>query len=305
MRVGLLRSLRWRWRLRSILGASPLLTRSVDDADIPCEFHIMTCRSDWMMALWSAWSFYIFSGVDWPLVFHDGGGIGPDIRRSITSLFPRVHWVHWDEADVLIGEALSSRNLNHLAEARLRNVMIRKLVDFAMIGSSPRFISCDSDVLFFRKPESLIASALGDGPSFVFNRDSHSMYSITRNESLEWFGLDLPENLNAGLGVISRAHVDLEFLNQAFSPGRIPFNRDAFPEQTACALLAAQSGDPAYLPDGYSVATGTPPLDLDAMGAVSRHYVGPVRHLFYEEGLPILVRKLKSHLNNHQSRSQS
>lgn len=292
VRVGLVRSLRWRWRLRQILRAPAVSIRPWEQDGAPCEFRIMTSGADWMLALWAAWSFYRCAGVDWPLIIHDGGGLSQSIRFKMSRLFPTARFIGWEEANNEVEDYLSRKRFHYLLEARRRNVMIRKLVDFAIIGKSRCFISCDSDVLFFTRPDQLLDLAEGNGLPFGFNRDSHTMYSIETWQAMEWFGLILPKKINAGLGLLTRREVDLAFLNQIFAPGRIPPDKDAFPEQTACALLVARTGGNGFLSNGYSVATGTPPLNLEEIGAVSRHYVGPVRNLFFDEGLPVLIKHL-------------
>jgi hypothetical protein len=293
-RVGFVRSLIWRWRLRQILRAPAVISRPWGQHGAPCEFRIMTSGSDWMLAMWAAWSFYRWAGVDWPLAIHDGGGLSQPILTKMARLFPTARFISWEEANYEVEECLSRKGLHNLLEARRQNVMIRKLVDFSILGKAPCFISCDSDVLFFSKPYRLLELAKGNGPPFAFNRDSHTMYSIDSHHAKLWFGLTLPEKLNAGLGVLTRREVDLDFLNTAFALGKIPPDKDAFPEQTACALLVARSGRDGFLPENYSVATGTPPLNLKAIGAITRHYVGPVRYLFFDEGLKLLTK----HVNN-------
>jgi hypothetical protein len=116
------------------------------------------------------------------------------------------------------------------------------------------------------------------------------MYSINPSQALAWFGSPLPERLNSGLGLAPKAAIDLQFLNESFAPGRVPADQDHFPEQTGFALLAGLHGT-GILPGEYSVVTGSEPLDVKALGLVFRHYVSPVRHLLYEEGLPFLLRE--------------
>jgi hypothetical protein len=250
----------------------------------------MTWKGDWRLALWAAKSFYHFAEVDWPISFHDGGQLDRTIRTELLRQFPHARVVCWNEASAVVEPRLAASGLSNLASARRANVMIRKLVDFAVMNTASNMICMDSDVLFVGPPTELVRlgrSAL-DRP--WFNRDSHSMYSIGDDQAKSWFGLNLPEHVNAGLSVMPVRLVDLDFLNHAFAPDRIPVDRDVFPEQTACALLAARVG-PSFLSDRYTVATGTPPLDVRALGLVSRHYVSPVRHLLYEEGLRFLLQE--------------
>jgi hypothetical protein len=250
----------------------------------------MTWRGDWRMALWAAKSFYHFARVDWPVTFHDGGGLDRRISRELVSHFPNAQVIGWDEATQLVEPRLLEAGFSNIARARRANVMVRKLVDSASLAAAPNVVCMDSDVLIVDRPDELIQLGEGRPATAWFNRDSHDMYSITREQAAAWFGLDLPGRVNAGLSLIPVRVVDLEFLNQAFASNRIPVDKDVFPEQTVCALLAARLGGPAFLPPSYTVATGTPPLDVRALGLVSRHYVGPVRYLLYEEGMPFLIR---------------
>ena len=50
--------------------------------------------------------------------------------------------------------------------------------------------------------------AEGDLQEFCFNRDSHDMYSISSAEARAWFNLELPHQVNAGLGVLPVRLVD-------------------------------------------------------------------------------------------------
>ena len=165
---------------------------------------------------------------------------------------------------------------------------MRKLVDVFVLAQANTVVWFDPDAFFVGRPTELIRLAEA-GPDRVWlTRDSHSMYSVTPELAFDWFGSPLPERLNSGLGVAPIQAVDLDFLNQAFAPGRVPADKDHFPEQTGFALLAGR-GDLGVLPPEYTVATGTPPLDIRALGLVSRHYVNPVRHLLYDEGMPFLA----------------
>jgi len=289
-KTGLIRYAAWHARERLILRSPPVRTRHVGDSTAPCEVRLMTCKRDWRLALWAAKSFYYFARVDWPISFHDGGGLNRSIRDEVQRHFPAASIIGWDDATKLVQPRLLSEGLENVAVARLANVMVRKLVDFAALTRAPNMVCFDSDVLFVGEPADVVRLGSGRPDRLWFNRDSHSMYSITGEQAKDWFGLVLPEHVNAGLSVMSVRLVDFAFLNGAFAPGRIPVNRDVFPEQTVCALLSARLG-PAFLPPEYSVATGTPPLDVRALRLVSRHYVCPVRYLLYDEGIPFLTQQ--------------
>lgn len=289
LRVGLKRSFIWRWRLHRIFTAPPTVIRPWGDSSAGCEVHILTCASDWVMAMWAAWSFYHHSSVDWPLVIHDGGGLDYRIVHKIKRFFPNARIVFNREAEIVVSQSLFEMGYVNLIRARKDHVLLRKIVDFSLFTACQKYLCLDSDVLFFKKPIELLSLSENVEAPFCFLRDSHSSYSISSAQAESWFGLKLPEKLNTGVCLVPLCRMDLRFLDEAFLPGKIPSTGNHFPEQTALALLAARSGLAHCLPTEYSVATGTPPLDLHSISSVARHYVGPVRYLFFDEGLPALI----------------
>jgi hypothetical protein len=289
-RIGFVRWARWKAREAKILKSAPVRTRPVGDPGAPCELRLLTWHRDWQLGLWAAKSFYHFAGVDWPVAFHDGGGLNAGIRAEILKHFPQASIVGWDEATASVEPRLLAAGHLHLAEGRKRNVMFRKLVDFAMFARAPNMVCLDSDILFVGKPTELVRLGESTLDRPHFNRDREDSYSIRDEDARAWFGLELPSRLNAGLSVMPVRAVDFDFLESLFAPGRIPVDKDVFPEQTACALLAARLGV-SFLPPEYMVVTDTPPLDVRALGLISRHYVGPQRHLLYDEGMRFLLRE--------------
>ncbi len=286
----LCRTAQWWFRERRILQSRPVRTAPVGSQPAGCEVHLLTWAGDWRLALWAAKSFYHFSGVDWPIVFHDGGALTASAARQLLHHFPNARLFGWDEASSLVEARLVQSGQADLLRARRTKALMRKLVDVFVLAQARTVVWFDPDAFFVSRPIELIRLAEA-GPDRVWlTRDSHSMYSVSPELACEWFGTPLPERLNSGLGMAPVAAVDLDFLNRAFAPGRVPADQDHFPEQTGFALLAGRNGL-GVLPPEYTVATGTPPLDLRALGLVSRHYVSPVRHLLYEEGIPYLVRE--------------
>ena len=207
----------------------------------------MTWRGDWRIALWAAKSFYHFASVDWPVTFHDGGGLNSQIRRELVRHFPNAQVIGWDEATRRVEPWLLDGGFSNVARARRANVLVRKLVDFAVLAAAPNMVCMDSDVLIVDRPDELIRLGEGRPDTPWFNRDSHDMYSITREQAAAWFGLDLPGRVNAGLSLIPVRLVDMEFLDRAFATNRIPVDQDVLTEQTVFALLAAPTGRASLL----------------------------------------------------------
>jgi len=141
----------------------------------------------------------------------------------------------------------------------------------------------DSDVLFFENPAELLRRI--EDASYrrnTVNADIASGYTVDPVAAGARFRIDVPERFNSGLGMIHRDSLQLEWIEEFLDfPGILGhFWRI---EQTLFALCSARFGI-ELLPREYrvSLARGTDKC-------VAKHYVGPVRHLMYGEGIRKLV----------------
>jgi len=277
-----------RWRYGALARRTPPVTTcAIGASNIPCEVHVLTSAYDWDLAVWGIKSFYCTTGVDWPLVIHDGGGLTAESMAKLREHFPNSWVVTAQEADRLVGKKLARGGLAAVADGRARYNLMKKVIDFAVLASAPRVLLLDSDVLFFTHPAELVRLGHTETNRIVLLRDYQDSYSIDRADAQGWFGVELPECINSGLGVIPTHLVDLPFLDRVFAMNKVPLDKDGFAEQTVLGLLVGRAGA-TYLPDKYVVVTH--PVDLANAGQVARHYVGPVKELFFDEGVPYLVK---------------
>lgn len=101
-------------------------------------------------------------------------------------------------------------------------------------------------------------------------------------------GVDLPDRLNSGFGIVHPASINLPILNQLV----LQEDTLGYPfwlEQTAFAALSARFGL-RMLPENTYRAD----LDAGTKGAVMKHYVGSIRHLFYVEAIPAFRHLLRT-----------
>jgi hypothetical protein len=285
---GLIRTLKRKQVESKILKTRPIVTRpSRETEKCPCEVHVLTWDRDWKMALWAAKSFYFHSKVDWPLIWHEGGPLAVERRDQLIRHFPESRVVGWAEADRIIEPHLERLGLRRLGDIRRKNVMLRKLVDYAVIARARNVLSMDSDVLFFRAPIELIGSAVERLQCGVFNRDVGDGYSLSPEIAQARWGIVPVAQLNAGLGLFPRAAVSLAMLEEFLQAPELP--NDGLLEQTLHALLAARTGI-RYLPEEYCISPGPGLCTRTGQPLVARHYPHFTRHLMFEEGIPALLR---------------
>jgi len=284
-RYGVRAWLRRRSWERLAVATRPRLTRPVGPG-AECEVHILTCGWDGQLAVWAVQSFYHFAGVDWPLVFHDGGGLTPAVVAALRRVFPDARVIDAVTADRLVADRLGADRYPATLAARRNHPNFKQAIDYALLADSPRVLGMDSDVLFFEPPAELVRLARTTD-RFVYLRDLEDSYSVASADAEEWFGCALSPRVNIGLGVIPTALFDPEFVDRLLASGKLMESRGEFANQTVLALHAGRSGL-IHLPDDYAMATG--PLPAGATWPIVRHYAGPTRQLFFDEGLPYFTR---------------
>ena len=279
-----------RWSIvPRILKTRPIHTQPVgDQAGQPCEVHILTWDMDWQMALWAAKSFYHYAGVDWPLVWHEAGSLRPCYRTALKRHFPQSLVLTAEEATTGVEAELARGGFTRCLHARRRSFMLMKMIDCVVLSNAKRLLLLDSDVLFFKKPEELIAAGTSELLKNLFNRDKGSWYTIPREAAKARYGIDLIPELNAGLGLVRRESLTLPMMEEFLADPDIQ-SEPWLTEQTLQALCGSRVGV-ELLPETYLVSQ-SPGLTTSKGGPlVSKHYPGLVRHLLYEEGMTHLIR---------------
>ncbi len=279
-REGWSQVLRRRRIQRRILDTPPMRTLPVGEG--PVEIRTVTFRRDWINAIWAIKSFLHQSGVDYPVVFHDGGLL-PGQDRELLRHFPDAQVVSQADGDARVLALLEERGLTRCAEMRRTCVMARKLFDLHWLSTAETVITIDSDILFFRRPDDLIRPP-GGWPVNLYNADAGHWYTLELDDLEAKLGVRPPVYINAGLAVVRRESIDLEAIERWLSVPEI-WNGDPWLlEQTLHALCSTVNGI-ALLPPTYLVST-KPGLPADL---ISKHYPTFFRPLLYNEGMAHLI----------------
>jgi hypothetical protein len=250
------------------------------------EVHILTSTRDHVLAIWAAASYYAFSGRSDALVIHEYDRLSPRALAHIRRYFPHARIISRAEADAAVRHHLA--HLPRLLWLRQQQPMVLKVTDVVLLGDAPRIILMDSDVLFFREPLELIRPSLR---VHTFSRDLKSVYAVPDKHPANQF--PLAPCVCTGVGNIDRSSVDFAHMERFLDSGVMDLEvvcHTPYIEQTLWALECGRAGF-EYLPDTYTIR-----LAGDCPDAVAQHYVGPVRHLFFTEGLPRVARVLASQI---------
>jgi hypothetical protein len=239
---------------------------------------------DYLNGLWATKTFYAASGVDWPLYWHQGGPLSERAVSRLHEHFPNSRLIRTDEADKYVTDKLLSAGLVNCQEGRSKAFMLRKFIDPILFGRADYLLLLDTDVLFFSRPNEILDAVAGQADVSLYNRDRGYWYNITADSARARYGIDLVPEINAGLGLIRRAGIDLDLVDQFLADPEI-YAEPWLTEQTVHALLASKYGV-RHLSEMYGLSTGTGLTTSNGRSLVSKHYPGHPHVNMYREGIP-------------------
>jgi hypothetical protein len=270
---------------RDVVRPRILQTRPVaSTTDKACEIHVMTSKVDWLNLIWALKSFYWASGRHYGLCIHDDGSLEANQIEVLRSHFPGARIIERRGADERMRSVLAAypRSL----QFRLTNHLAPKVFDFATYLEVERMLLLDSDVLFFAEPTALVNAI--ENPEYtcnLFNADDESSYTVESDPVRQSFNFELRPLVNSGLAIIHRGSLRCDWIEEFLQLPGILDGHFWRIEQTVYALCSSRFGV-ELLPEEYRVRLGkgfgTSPC---------RHYVGPIRHLMYGEGMRHLVNR--------------
>lgn len=241
--------------------------------------HVLTGARDWQLAAWMLATWFRFTESSWNIVVHDDGTLPSSACETFARLFPAIRIIPRHEADAAMRRALLA--FPFCQEFRDSNPRALKLFDVPHFAKSANLILFDSDLLFFAKPAEILAWAEHDSPACWFNQGAKETSLLSASEAREEFGVKLWPRVDAGLCLLNKRAIDLDFCDRALAETSLlsgDANRIA---QTLLALCASRHGEGGLLPPRYEVSPGV----TLATDAISRHFTASDRDRFLADGL--------------------
>jgi hypothetical protein len=249
------------------------------------NIYVLTGSNRLDMMLWMMASWILATERHWPFVIIDDGTLLPSQNDWLQSHIP--------DCEILTGPAMDAQANQGLADYpkcliyRNKHPLGRKLFDVALHGGSKRFLSLDTDLLFFDCPEILLSWAEDSESGVWFMKDVSDSCVIDRNYAKEQLGTTILKDSNTGIIAMIRSLLSIALAEQIFDQTDLLSQDPWFLAQSPYTLIGSRSDRCGILPKNYlvSIEGRASPADL-----VARHYVGAVRHRFYSEGIPFLNR---------------
>ncbi len=249
---------------------------------------VLTTPRYWNEALWAAYSWMHFFPSPLNLSLYVDGAIALSQQREFSRLFPAAQLgmppaldrtSSWPAFDALFQHHRFGRKLHLLLALNQRSSLL--------------FV--DSDVLCFRQPDELATSVAAGGPPRYLCEQSYEHVDPWIQDRARPLGLASPPHFNSGVLYLPRGTLSLALARQLTETWTAADNH-LLTEQTLLGVLLAAAGGTALSSDHYltswdgMITWRRDRTDLSAV--VMRHYCGVVRHRFYAQGLPWLVRQL-------------
>jgi hypothetical protein len=262
---------------RMTRAATQLTPQSEPPADDWPELHFLTGKKFWDQTAFCLHSFQAHAGRVARVVFHDDGSADDATHAQLTRLFPTAQWRLAKETGAGLDVVLPADKFPVLRERRMHYPHLRKLTDVHAGHAGWRLV-LDSDMLFFRRPDALLAWLAAPGRP-VHMLDVGNAYGYPEATLAALAGRPLPDRLNVGICGLRSDTIDWEKLESWCARLLEQHGTSYYLEQALSALLIAGS-DPLRLPQDDYLVMPTEEECLVPTAALHHYVAGSKRGYF-------------------------
>jgi hypothetical protein len=241
--------------------------------------HLMTGARFWYQTAFCLHSLARHSGVAVAVEIYDDGTLATAHTDALRRLgLPlRVHPI--DQLRANLDRHLPATRFPTLRERWLHYPNIRKLIDPHLASAGWKLV-IDSDLLFFRRPEFMLAwLAAPDRPLHAV--DCTESYGYSRPLLQKLAGTPIPPLVNVGLCGLNSASLDWEEL-EAWTRELIAREKtNYYLEQALVAMLAART--PCAIAPASDYVTLPSPAEIARPTAVMHHYVDTSKRGYFQK----------------------
>lgn len=217
-------------------------------------------------------------------VVHDDGTLTTHVRGAISRVVPWARFVDRAAIRERLDRYLPESRFPSLRHRRRVYPHLRKLTDIHL-GRSDQGLVLDSDVLFFRRPDAMLAWFAT--PHAIYMQDIADAYGYSPALMRELAGGPVPRKVNVGLYALDRSVIDWDELELWCKTQLERENANYLQEQGLTALLLSKQ-TPTPLPaEDYllmpDVSEGAAPR------AVMHHYVAASKRSYFQHGWKIAI----------------
>ena len=240
-------------------------------------------------AAWAAFSWKLFAGEYFSIRIIVDGIFNCKFVRDFAYVFPDI--------PVLTARSLIAPELlgnNTLSEFSQVHSLGNKLLLILSLQMSSNTIYADSDVMIFNKPTEILDSIISKRSAY--NQEaSIPSYANSIVSASRALSLSPCERLNSGLIYCEKNSLSIPLAIALLEKSNYASSFSWFTEQTILSVLLNHTNSQPLSQKNYvvdSVRQFWWQRDIDYSSIHSRHFTGPVRHLFYKFGCPHLLSRV-------------
>ncbi len=273
------RDARGRSAMRAAAATLPLPSLSHDPDSRPLELHLLTGRRFWDQTAFCLWTFARHSGRHLAPVLYDDGTLDGASLAPLRRLFPGLRVITQSAAAANLARHLPPAEYPFIHDRWTHYPNIRKLID-PHLGSTGWKLVIDSDLLFFRRPDCLLAWL--DAPHKPLHAvDTATSYGYDRTLMQRLAGAPVADLVNVGLMGLRSETIDwsrVEFFCRELITAS---GTHYYLEQALIAMLVA--GRPCTVAPAADYITLPLPPEADDCSAVMHHYVAGSKPWYFRK----------------------
>lgn len=242
------------------------------------ELHLLTGRRFWYQTAFCLWTFARQAGRPLAPVIYDDGTLTEDYRAPLRRLFPAARFVAQTETIARLDTHLPVTRFPVLRERWLNYPNIRKLID-PHLGRAGWKLVLDSDLLFFRRPDLLVAWC--DDPVQPLHAvDCVTSYGYSRPLMDRLAGAPVAELVNVGLTGLDGGALDWEKLEYWCRTLIAEERTSYYLEQALIAMWVA--GKTCTIAPAIDYLTLPREPEVRDCRAVMHHYVAESKRWYFQ-----------------------
>ena len=239
------------------------------------------------MLEWALKSFLYFSKLCPNIIVHDDGSFDKRLASVLESKFTNLKVLFRGEADRLIkdypglpDDIKKYRDNGH--------TILLEFFDLFLLSNAKKVMICDSDILFFKRPDEVIDFINGKSQFDALISCQYGTYDLMMNKEYEQrykFTEKRVGFMNPGIILLNRESLTLDMFVDYFRNTRRGV-KDYFLGMAGWGSLIAQVNFDFFPADTY-IIKGRPNENT-----VMKHFTSPRRYDFYAYGIDIARKKM-------------
>lgn len=269
----------WKRKMEHAAYRLPLLPPPGINNTPQLEVWYLTGSNFWYQTAFCAWTLSFHGCLSIAVNIIDDGTLTPGFEAELRRLFPNGKTIWACHASDRFNSLLPIDKYPALHRLRRDYINIRKITDIHVGGSGYKLV-LDSDMLFFRKPDALLA--WWDQPTQpCLMSDCQESYGYSRALMQELAGAPIPPLLNVGICGLASEWINWHELEAWCQTLLHREGMSYFLEQALVAMLVARSV-PTVMPETDYITFPTREQALAGDG-VLQHYVADSKPWYFHK----------------------